>query len=531
MKTENLSTNKRRREVALEDESGEGHSADDREPPSANDDHELAPDDGFAAILARVQGRLESVESELSHLRREVTSLRSETSSLRTENSQLRSAAGRLDESNASLRGKVRSLSAALAVASRNYEHRIPFLPVGHWIERGYDENQAEDMQAFQEALRENAVALRTDETIDEVVIGLVDPSWFQILDYDESLLPHIKEVVDGLHFHDGSGVFDLAIRNIELTDALLEPLSAALGSQFEGLIMDNNLSYADDAVRVVEFVIDTIGYNTRLDRLQWLNNEVSWSEIAPLLDAVIRHPSIRTFWISGSCEEDTGYDVLRRFLTADNQWEELHFRSNHIRTRGRTHIPDAIASNPTLTALDLKDNHLNDDDAIAIAEALGRNTILQMITLRGNDITSVGWRALQHAICDPSSLASINASSNNLCKVDGGGELSRLLDGILVSNLVCHVGTNVCSKMYTLFLRRHMEGSNAHHLSREFGSGMPMALAPVVLGAVIGSLKVGFESIEFMAEEVDKAELRPVEPVSILFEILRTWKMPELYE
>ena len=280
----------------------------------------------------------------------------------------------------------------------------------------------------------------------------------------------------------------------------------------------------------MVEFVIDTIGHNTRLDRLQWLDNEITWSEIAPLLDAVIRHPSILTFWISGSCEEDTGYGVLRRLLTSDCQWEELHFRRNNIVTLARTHIPDAIASNLTLRVLDLKGNHLNDQDAISIAEALGRNTILQRITLSENDITNIGWRALQRAICDPSSHASIN-SSNNLCKVDG--ELSQLLDGILVSNLVCHVGTNVRSKMYTLFLRRHTEGSNAYHLSQEFGSGKAMALAPVVLGAVIASLDVGFECIQCMVEDADmEAEgVRPVKPVSILFEILKAWKMPELYE
>lgn len=272
--------NKRTRE----EEPGRGNSADDHQLPSA--------DDGLAAILAQMQGRLDSVESELSHLRREVTSLKSETSSLRTENSELRSATGRLDELNASLRQKVRSLSTALTVASRNYEHRIPFLHVGHWIERGYDENQAEDMQTFQETLKENALALRAEETIDEVVIGVTELSWFQILEYDESLLPQIKEVLDGLHMHDGSGVFDLAIRNIELPDSLLVPLSAALGSQFEGLIMENNLSYADDAVRVRRVIgfaclscspSDSIlCADTQSKRFRWLSSSSTPSGTTP---------------------------------------------------------------------------------------------------------------------------------------------------------------------------------------------------------------------------------------------------------
>ena len=79
----------------------------------------------------------------------------------------------------------------------------------------------------------------------------------------------------------------------------------------------------------------------------------------------------------------------------------------------------------------------------------------------------------------------------------------------------------NRTQKLYHLLSLRNREGSNVRHLNSEFGDEdedeITLKLVPRVL-----------ESVHRCSEGYRPTTVRPL---SIMYEILRGWKMPELYE
>ena len=69
--------------------------------------------------------------------------------------------------------------------------------------------------------------------------------------------------------------------------------------------------------------------------------------------------------------------------------------------------------------------------------------------------------------------------------------------------------------KIYSILSDRNREESNVHHLDLEFGDDS-VKFVPKVMGSVQ------------KYSELRRDEHVP--PFSIMFEILRSWKMPELY-
>ena len=69
--------------------------------------------------------------------------------------------------------------------------------------------------------------------------------------------------------------------------------------------------------------------------------------------------------------------------------------------------------------------------------------------------------------------------------------------------------------KIYRLLDSRHWEGTNVQHLDAEFGDES-LKLVPKVL-----------EAVNVYAEYGDE----DVHPLSLMYEIMRSWKMPSLYE
>ena len=72
--------------------------------------------------------------------------------------------------------------------------------------------------------------------------------------------------------------------------------------------------------------------------------------------------------------------------------------------------------------------------------------------------------------------------------------------------------------KIYHLLSLRNREGSNVQHLNLEFEDDDSLALVPRVL-----------DSVHRYSRNIQWTN--PLHPLSIMYEILRSWKMPELYE
>ena len=158
----------------------------------------------------------------------------------------------------------------------------------------------------------------------------------------------------------------------------------------------------------------------------------------------------------------------------------------------------------------------MDNDDAILIARALRGNTNLSELHLDDNDLTEKGNNALSNAIYDPTSLNSV-VDCNHVCNIDGIG----LVD---IPNNNNNRGSKVnrARKIYHLLSKRNREGNNVYHLNLEFDDeDGSLALVPNVLASVHQ-----YYHGSMFAQPSDQ-----VRPLSIMYEILRSWKMPQLYE
>jgi len=204
------------------------------------------------------------------------------------------------------------------------------------------------------------------------------------------------------------------------------------------------------------------------------------------------------------------GYNLLRSLLSRNATLVRIDLDSNNIRTMGGTHLSDFLATNPPLQSLYLENNYLNDSDAVFIANSLKRNTNLANLFLGRNEITCIEGNALSNAIFDSGSLNSA-ADSNHICTIHDIG-LDRNTNNISGS-----ARRNRVKKIFSILSSRNTQGANVYHLNLELGDAS-LKIAPLVLDCLARSAASGGSSY------------RPV-TLSILYEVLRSWKMPSLYE
>ena len=267
-----------------------------------------------------------------------------------------------------------------------------------------------------------------------------------------------------------------------------------------------------------IDFAIKCMKSNQTLESFGWANTQIdNIDDVNHLVRVIISHSSIEEVRLEDCFGENiNSYDVLRTLLDSEKQFTSIDFDGNNIQTGGGTEIPDFIATNPPLTDLLLESNHLNDEDAVLIARALKHNTSLKSLNLGiNNKITKIGIRVLANVVHDSTSLnAAYNC--NHTCNFEG----LDLVDNIPVNSY--HIGRkdNRARKIYHLLSLRNREGSNVHHLSLEFDDkdDTSLKLVPKVL-----------ESVHRYHANLHIPKY--VYPLSIMYEILSSWKMPELFE
>ena len=172
---------------------------------------------------------------------------------------------------------------------------------------------------------------------------------------------------------------------------------------------------------------------------------------------------------------------------------------------------------NPPLRELHLWENHFNDADAVLIASALKQNTNLRRLTLRWNNIHAPGTNALRNVIFDCLDLNTA-ANSNHTCSIVG----LKMHSGFYAEDNLCNgsedPSINRAGKLYSILSARNRDGRNVDHLNAEFGDDY-CKFVPLVLDSVS---RYSRKSISVWG--------RAEEPLSILYEILRNWAMPELF-
>jgi len=474
------------------------------------------------------------MEDRLSH----VDELEKKYKRQEEECSLLKANCNELKEKCTNLDTRCESLQRSVQILSKEskWEYSAPYIPDSHWENLGFDEDYINQMQKFLADIKRYTCRLRSGKCgLSALDFGLDDEA---LLQHDDILLPHWKELANALQLCNVDGIPELSITNIQLTTSVIDLLTPALkGKQIDDFSLYNN--DFEDTHKGIEFVAECIKSNNELERFYLTSNQIDNMVYAHhLIEAIINNPSIDDIRLEnclrGGVFSINGYEAVRPLFASDRTWDRLDLENNNIQTKGDTAIPDYIASNPPLQSLLLSGNKLNDNDAILIASSLkGNNTNLKSLHMQNNTgITDIGRNALIKAIYDPTSLNSMS-DCNHACVIYIDGHMKN----------VPRWGSNEgagkpqikrSTKIYQLLFERNKEGSNVQHLNAEFEDDEEdsLKLVPKVLERV----HLNYDSMIQNAEDDDsnsEEEINPSPsyPLSIMFEVLRGWKMPELYE
>ena len=244
------------------------------------------------------------------------------------------------------------------------------------------------------------------------------------------------------------------------------------------------------------------------MEKLEWVGIEIESDEQADLLiESIIDNQSIKRVSLESSFvgrADANGCRALALLMMSGKSFETLDFGYNELSVIDD--VTAALGSNPCLEKLNMVENELNDRDAGLIAQVLTKNTNLKELYLTQNNITSAGIESIQAVIYDPSSLNAME-SCNHTCYIDcvTGNDFDMMPQ------------QRRNRKVYKLLSTRHNEGSNARHLNTELGEeSCTIKLVPRVLER-IGLISDGRPTGAPM-------------PLSIYFELIRSWQVPEYF-
>lgn len=484
------------------------------------------------------------------------------------------------------LEGRCASLERSVELLKKesSWVYGAPEIPLSYWIEEGYYEEEAEAVDEVVAGIQKLTCALRSGgevdgEIVECITLGCDDDYGAVTVMHDSALIPHVQELANAVQIYGDHDVqFGFTANNFQLVPCTMNMLAPALsGKNYCYFTLENN--FFGDCHDGVMFAGKIMKSNPRLAQLGWKNNLINAADdMNYLVDCITSHPSIQSFFFKKCCGDGVdGYEALCSLLHSAKKFLSFQFDSNSIRTRGRTGISDYLATNPRPRIVSLQKNHLDGNDAALIFTALKQNTNLGELRLGWNDFTGagsclsdylaantpLGHLGLEHCNLGDADAALIAAGLkqntnlrllalewngfadlglNTLCNALGYHGCTTL-NSLSDSNHRCRIqgidtamGDNVSSinnclrepaanraiKIYHRLSMRNRDGTNVVHLDSELGD-IPLGLVPAVLARVHACSMHGNprDPIFFMCAE----------PLSIIYEISRGWKMPELYE
>mmetsp|Transcript_36012 Transcript_36012/g.75826 ORF Transcript_36012/g.75826 Transcript_36012/m.75826 type:complete len:300 (-) Transcript_36012:97-996(-) len=269
-----------------------------------------------------------------------------------------------------------------------------------------------------------------------------------------------------------------------------------------------------------IQFAIDAMESTPNMKWFGWEKNPVDdMDDVNDLVEAICIHPSIEDIYLSGAISNANGYSVLCSIIGRKSNALFIDLGSNNIRTEGRMHLPNFLATNPPLREIILVGNHFDDNDAILIANSLKQNTNLKKLVLDDNEITSAGRDALRKAVFDSTSLNSISDSNHSCCVEGLWIEVNENNFSDPYGKFYVDWRENRGVKIFFMLTNRNRDGTNTHYMDLELGEDS-LSLVPRILECVYNYFNY-YSNIQM--------SFNGVKPLSIIYELIRFWKISEL--
>ena len=435
-------------------------------------------DDAAAAAtkIAELQAKLDASEKEKS-LMQEKHKL--EVNALKSKNdSHLREKKG---------------LKSAL-----QWAYTIDNIPRQHWLDKGYSEESAYEMEKFLDNLMQIIQALRMGTVNNRVDADLdVLDIWGERIrgrgDYDELLLPYWEEFSVALKFwsdfYPDEKYLEVWIRGIELPRAVLNILRPAFEQSRIKELFFSGSRHPGDVAYFIKKVLQT---NHSIIDINFYDIMFAQEDVETICGAIesrntggqfIKHVNLTACFVDG-IENQTLRMILASVNTAGAQGVSLCLDGNGMSSREAAVIAEFLSSNSNFKELDLSDNLFEDADAVLLANALSSNTNLRVLVLDNMEINGNGRLAFLRETFDVSSLVSC-AAMNHTCRVDG------LEEHISDLNSYKSASRNKWEKIFAMLAL----SSGDVFMNTTLLRGVPAKLIPVLLDWASDHVKDGEDS------------------------------------
>ena len=396
-----------------------------------------------------------------------------------------------------------------------NWTYSAPDVLRSHWID--HDGDDATDTENLFQSIKESTQNLRLSSG-DEIDVG-----FGTLILSDNVLYPHWEQLANATQLSERITKLDLWYVQLDARTLRIIETSA----RQKGITTFNLTGNQFLGGEGVQFASDVLKSNRSVEYFRWDENSFhSTDDAYKLIDAVLEHPTIRHLAVKASLNEDIS--PLQRLFAGVGTDKllsaELSF--NGIKTNGDRFISDFLSANPPLESLDLDGNELTDDDALHIALALLSNTNLLYLDLDDNELTEKGKTTMFHLALfnigppERSNLVTVPSIANiNLNKASGANHTCQI-QGIYIhgpnftNDSDKSAKLNRRKKMFWLLAHRRLNGCIITQLESEF-SEKGLGLVPHVLACI----------------NAYSADYPKDLCLSVLFELARNWKTPEMYQ
>jgi hypothetical protein len=276
--------------------------------------------------------------------------------------------------------------------------------------------------------------------------------------------------------------------------------------------------------LQYVNFAIKCIQANPVLRHLQFGVDAFQISpEMDRLLAAINGSQSLRVLSF-GRCQNDPRF--LHEILTKlkSKTLERLWLSDGNLSDLGPTDMDKFLCSNPGVHEIRLSRNPLSSQDIVYIASSLRHNTTLRTIKLLRHDYCQEDFDLLDQVMIDATSLNAVS-DSNHYCKIihDRNSPYhDQWVPDHTLMNSYLDPRKNRMRKIYQLLSEWNRRHENVSYLNSE---GVNILHLPQII-AQLGP----YSQHNLKEYHIDLSSIEVV-PLSIVYAIMRGWKMREVYE
>ncbi|EJK44910.1 hypothetical protein THAOC_36517 [Thalassiosira oceanica] len=401
-----------------------------------------------------------------------------------------------------------------------NWAYTAPDVPRSYWTEQGRDEEYAGGAESLIERIKACTHDLRSagGNVIAEVGVG----SEAHVISEDDALHPHWEQLADAMQLSER--IATLGFYRAQLNEHTLQMIEASVRQKgIAGFGLFSNQFRGSEGV---QFTIDVLKNNSSVEEFDWEENTFhSTMDSCTLIDAVLHHPSISHLNLARSLNEGIiSFTPVKRLFSGvgNDTLLTINLCDNGIIMNGDRCIPDFLSANPTLKRLNLAGNRLNKEDALNIAQALQYNTNLTDLNMEDNALKKKGkWNMYILSVfgISPSVLSKLDyllkfdlntvSKANHTCKITGIAPTDYFMN-----NSNDSAKLNRRKKLFMLIRKRHRNGCQISQLETEF-SESSVGIMPHVLSFI----------------SMHESRNMKHYCLSVLFEMMRDWKTPEIYQ